>query len=204
MVTRSLLMVVAFGSFCIIRAQTTDASCLPFYQWMANSHKKSPCEVASALLGICADSYNVAALPPNTHYLGPTLKLANPCQCNTVAYSLMSACGSCQGRTFDSWSTWSANCASVSVNSFPEPIPTSVYVPGWAYLDVKTNDTFNELLAKQNANTTESTFIPPPTSTSTKPTILLLLSKTLQIRRVTRAQMPSSEALSGVWWDYPY
>lgn len=71
MVSSSLLIVVAFGVFSGASAQTTDASCLPFYQWVSgpdrirsccsdfldnqtsNSHKKSPCEVASTLLGVC-------------------------------------------------------------------------------------------------------------------------------------------------------
>lgn len=54
----------------------------------------------------CAIAYNVDALPDQTHYLGPTLALANPCQCNTVVYSLMSACGACQGRTYDSYASF--------------------------------------------------------------------------------------------------
>lgn len=43
-------------------------------------------------------AYNIAALPNNTVYLGPTIDEVNPCQCNTVVYSLMSACALCQNR----------------------------------------------------------------------------------------------------------
>ncbi|KAF5380822.1 hypothetical protein D9615_004082 [Tricholomella constricta] len=65
------------------------------------------------------------------------------------------------------WSTWSGNCPTVSVNAFPQPIPPNVFVPGWAYLDVKANDTFNETAAKLSANSTaESTALQLPTSTS--------------------------------------
>ncbi|KAH9483715.1 hypothetical protein JR316_0003191 [Psilocybe cubensis] len=137
----------------------SDASCLPFYNWTLNSHNQTPCDVASSLLAVCNNGpFPVNALPDASHYIGPTLQDANPCQCNTVTYSLMSACGACQGRTYLSWSVWSANCASVSISVYPKPIPSGVAVPGWAYLDVKS-------LARQDANLTESTAIPSPTST---------------------------------------
>ncbi|KAF5373857.1 hypothetical protein D9758_000673 [Tetrapyrgos nigripes] len=50
---------------------------------------------------------------------------------------------------------------------YPEPIPSHTFVPGWAYLDVQSQDIFNADLAKQEANSTESTALPLPTSTST-------------------------------------
>jgi len=122
--------------------------------------------VASSLLAVCNDgSYDVLALPDGTHYSGPTSTGFNPCQCSTVSYSLMSACGLCQNRTIAMWSSWSLNCPTVYVDSFPEPIPSGVSVPGWAYLDVELHDVFNQSLAMQNANITESTAVPQPTST---------------------------------------
>jgi len=66
------------------------------------------------------------------------------------------------------WSLWEINCASVSNSSFPMPLPAGLHVPGWAYLDVETSDSFNETLAFANANITESTAIPQPTKTSSK------------------------------------
>ncbi|KAF5330579.1 hypothetical protein D9619_005903 [Psilocybe cf. subviscida] len=145
----------------------SSASCLPFYSWTFNSHKKSPCEVASSLLAVCNNGpVPVDGLPTDSHYVGPTLQNANACQCNTVVYSLMSACGACQGRTYLSWSVWSANCPMVSINSYPEPIPAGVAVPGWAYLDVKATDNFDQSTAKDNANITESTAIPVQPSTT--------------------------------------
>ncbi|KDR73490.1 hypothetical protein GALMADRAFT_227940 [Galerina marginata CBS 339.88] len=158
----------------------SDASCLPFYNWTSNSHKQTPCDVASSLLAICNNGpFPVDALPESTHYLGPSLQNANPCQCSTVTYSLMSACGACQGRTYLSWSVWSANCPTVSLSSFPELIPTGVAVPGWAYLDVKANDNFDQSLAKQDANLTESTAIPSPTSSVVKSTAAKSSSSTV-------------------------
>lgn len=158
----------------------SDASCLPFYNWTSNSHKQTPCDVASSLLAICNNGpFPVDALPDSTHYLGPSLQDANPCQCSTVTYSLMSACGACQGRTYLSWSVWSANCPTVSLSSFPEPIPAGVAVPGWAYLDVQANDDFDQSLAKQDANLTESTAAPSPTSSVVKSTAAKTSSSTI-------------------------
>ncbi|KAF9527008.1 hypothetical protein CPB83DRAFT_856978 [Crepidotus variabilis] len=142
----------------------SDASCLPYYNWTFNSAKKSPCDIASSLLSVCAGSpYPVHALPDNSHYVGPTLDSANPCQCNTVVYSLMSACGACQGRSYLSWSVWTANCPMVSTG-YPESIPSGLAIPGWAYLDVKTNDNFDQSGARDHSNSTESTAVPSPTS----------------------------------------
>jgi len=164
-----LWLLPTFFTLSTLRAVSaqSNASCLPFYSWTFNSQKKSPCEVASSLLAVCNNGpVPVDGLPSDSHYLGPTTQNANACQCNTVVYSLMSACGACQGRTYLSWSVWSANCPMVSINSYPEPIPAGVAVPGWAYLDVKATDNFDQSTAKDNANITESTAIPVRPSTT--------------------------------------
>lgn len=68
-------------------------------------------------------------------YVGPTIPsdASNLCKCNTVVYSLMSACGACQGAVWFSyafslflctltrtitmttyrWNTWTHNCTAV-------------------------------------------------------------------------------------------
>ncbi|KAJ6597077.1 hypothetical protein DFH09DRAFT_111023 [Mycena vulgaris] len=147
------------------RAQTTNATCALSHKWAFNSQQQSPCVVASTLLAVCTGSYEVYALPEQWHYDGPDIQDANPCQCNTVVYSLLAECGLCQNRTATMWSIFETNCAKVSIGSFPEPIPAGLHVPGWAYLDVKANDMFNEALAEANANITESTAIPQPSQT---------------------------------------
>lgn len=45
--------------------------------------------------------YTIDPLPANTHYIGPWVADANPCECNTVTYSMISACGVCQNRTYE-------------------------------------------------------------------------------------------------------
>jgi hypothetical protein len=52
----------------------------------------------------------VNSIPVGTHYIGPSPTNATPCQCSTVTYSLVSACGGCQERNFLSWTDWAANC----------------------------------------------------------------------------------------------
>ncbi|KAG7447976.1 uncharacterized protein BT62DRAFT_745857 [Guyanagaster necrorhizus] len=148
------------------------ATCtLSSFNWTLNAVSQDPCTVASSLLGVCdGGTYDIQSLPDQSHYLGPSIDGANPCQCNTVSYSLISACAACQNRTYEQWSLWRVNCASVDIGGFPDPIPEGTHVPGWAYLDVtKTQDTFDINQAKQNANATESTFVPQPTSTTASP-----------------------------------
>ncbi|KAG7092708.1 hypothetical protein E1B28_009038 [Marasmius oreades] len=149
-------------------AQSTDATCrLASLQWAQNSAKQSPCAVASSLRGVCTGgSYTVQSLPPGSVYLGPSIDTANGCECSTVTYSLMSACALCQNGTVATWKEWSANCRTVSLSTFPSSIPSNVLVPGWAYLDVKTNDIFNPEDAKAHANEPESSALPIPTSSS--------------------------------------
>jgi len=162
----SLLIIVwLLGQNLFATAQTTNATCDVAHKWASNSQKQSPCQVASTLLAVCTGSYEVYALPDQFHYNGPDTQEANPCQCNTVVYSLLAECGLCQNRTITMWSLWETNCASVSISSFPMPIPAGLHVPGWAYLDVEVSDMFNESLAQANANITESTAVPQPSKT---------------------------------------
>ena len=45
--------------------------------------------------------FNIASLPEGSLYRGPDAGQSNLCVCNTVVYSLVSACGACQGAS--SW-----------------------------------------------------------------------------------------------------
>ncbi|KIM87187.1 hypothetical protein PILCRDRAFT_303122 [Piloderma croceum F 1598] len=134
----------------VAEAQTTSlATCLPEFDWMNDSRNQSPCVVAAYMQGACTNGeYIVQPLAPSYHYIGPTVKQDNPCQCSTVVYSLMSACGMCQNRTIEGWSAWQTNCSVVYTQQFPESIPFGINVPGWAYLDVVTKDTFSAAAAK--------------------------------------------------------
>ena len=60
--------------------------------------------------------WSTPELDPGTHYIGPTAADANACNCNTVRYSMVSACGLCQNATIISWTSWATNCTSVYIS----------------------------------------------------------------------------------------
>ncbi|PPQ89159.1 hypothetical protein CVT25_006531 [Psilocybe cyanescens] len=88
-------------------------------------------------------------------YYDPYHAKATPCMCNTVTYSLVSACGICQGQTYLYWHQWVDVCDGASTGvwlyKFPEPLPPDLDVPAWAYMDVTTTDFFHIDEAFQNA-----------------------------------------------------
>ncbi|KAG1832053.1 hypothetical protein EV424DRAFT_82267 [Suillus variegatus] len=138
-------------------AQTSSVICLSSYGWMNNSLQQNPCVVASYLESVCnGGDFSISPLPPDTHYAAPTVAEANLCECSTVTYSLVSACGACQNATYLTWSSWSYNCSSVSTQQFPDDIPSGTAVPNWAYLDV-TAAGFSLTAAQADGDTPEST-----------------------------------------------
>ena len=53
-------------------------------------------------------AYTIVSLPPGNSYAGPSgVDVSNLCKCSTVGYSLMSACGGCQGGK---WITYDSCC----------------------------------------------------------------------------------------------
>ncbi|KAJ3906828.1 hypothetical protein F5879DRAFT_987005 [Lentinula edodes] len=199
-VVRWLTTCIALAAFFELRvtAQDTDAVCtLASLQWSFNTEKQSPCAVASSLLGVCSGGdYKVVALPDtDTEYLGPSIDAANPCQCNTVVYSLMSACALCQNGTIITWSEWITNCAPI-YTTFPKLIPDGLRVPAYAYLDVETQDTFDANAAMQDANATESTALPSTTSTTSSTQSSVTVSQTSSAPASASSTTSTSESLT--------
>ncbi|KAJ4497937.1 hypothetical protein C8R41DRAFT_916962 [Lentinula lateritia] len=198
---RWLAACIALAAFFLalcVTAQDTDAVCtLASLQWSFNTEKQSPCAVASSLLGVCSGGdYKVVALPDiDTEYLGPSIDAANPCQCNTVVYSLMSACALCQNGTTITWSEWITNCAPI-YTTFPKPIPDGLRVPAYAYLDVETQDTFDANAAMQDANATESTALPSTTSTTSSTQSSVTVSQTSSAPASVSSTSSTSESLT--------
>jgi len=162
----------------VARAQTSNVTtCTPLYDWSINSKSQTPCLVAAFLESACQGPVEVNSIPEGTHYVGPLPNNATVCQCSTVTYSLISACGGCQNRTYQNWTSWAANCVRVEVGQFLQTVPTQVVVPSWAYLDVtKTNNTFNPILANLSLASSSSALpsssassIAPPSTTSVSP-----------------------------------
>src|SRR5258708_822852 len=74
---------------CAVRAfmmATCNGGCEPFFlRWRALMFDIFP-------------AYTIDPLSPGDHYLGPSAEAAyNLCKCSTIGYSLISACGACQG-----------------------------------------------------------------------------------------------------------
>jgi len=164
------LLAIATKVFVGVSAQaTSNATCQPEYNWMTNSKGQNPCLVASYLQGACNNGdWGVVELPPGTHYTGPTQDEVNACQCSTVTYSMISACGICQNGTAEGWTTWSTNCSTLYVTQFTDNIPPGTAVPAWAYLNVTIEDEFNPIAAEAEAETNlpESTGTSAPTASA--------------------------------------
>lgn len=175
----AFLLLASSGSLLAV-AQLISPLCPDSWSWSFNSLGQSPCEVASFLQGICDDGvFTIPALLPGDSYVGPTgpTDASDLCKCNTVVYSLMSACDACQDALWFSWNMWSHNCSSLDpVTTFSNLIPNGTSVPAWAFLDVTKGTGFwNPVLSYQVGDSPEVTAsesgslspLPTPTTTQT-------------------------------------
>ncbi|KAK2463070.1 hypothetical protein APHAL10511_004725 [Amanita phalloides] len=130
-------------------AQTNSATCTDStFNWSFNTKGQNPCLIAEDLAGQCDPAgFNIPPLPLNDVYFGPTVAQANACHCSSVLYSLLSACGACQDRSWIKWSQYTPNCSEVYLTVYPKQIPADTGVPHWAYLDVSVANTFNAVAA---------------------------------------------------------
>lgn len=154
-------------------AQGTNAVCNSGFDWMSNSEGQSPCLVSSWLFTPCsspADSW-VYPLSPGYHYNTPlnNAQSATPCRCNTVLFSTIAACATCQGQEdyIVPWSTYSQNCSTVYVQKYPATIPSGTSIPAWAYLDITDNNTFNPSAAQAVASQHAPDSTAPATASQT-------------------------------------
>lgn len=137
--------------------------CEASFAWMDNDEGQQPCLVAAYLIAPCLASPSSAIVlglvqglgidaytPPGPAGFYP----ASTCMCSSVTYSLLSACGICQGFTYDSWSTWIAQCPAnmVSNGQYSDTIPSVVTIPQWAFLNITTGGGFNVASAQATAN----------------------------------------------------
>ncbi|KAI0318817.1 hypothetical protein OF83DRAFT_893521 [Amylostereum chailletii] len=174
MTTRAIaLPFLAFAASVV--AQLGAPSCQSSFEWAFNSLGQSPCLVAAYAESVCnSGQFTIPSLDVGSHYTGPNGNATDPadagdlCKCNTVAYSLISACAACQNATWIQWSTWAFNCTGVAPDAvYPETIPTGTRFPHWAYLPVTGTDIFNVTTAQLDAlnnNAPESTATSGPTT----------------------------------------
>jgi len=133
------------------------------YNWTYNSLDQSPCYVAIALIEMVS-SGQAYSLPP-VSFLGQIYGLPAGATtvyfCNTVWYSLLSACALCQDGSWFTWPIYSQNCSQTYLMEYPGPIPSNTTVPTWAFLNVTaTNDNFDPAKASSLA------VAPSPTSSA--------------------------------------
>jgi len=161
----------------IVRGQSSNVpQCVDSYQWSI-TNGQTPCLVAAYLETACGTPTKVDIIPPGTHYLGPTKEEADDCRCNTVTYSLVSACGGCQDRTYVNWTTWHENCSKIYEATFPLPIPPAAAVPRWAYLNIsQTTDNFDPIAAAQIIGVSLSPTLFPATTVAKTTTVMSTIS----------------------------
>jgi len=58
------------------------------------------------------------------------------CDCNTVVYSLVMACSTCQGGIAYGWDVWSQQCDMVLISQYLGGIPQGTAIPHWAFYNV--------------------------------------------------------------------
>ncbi|KAH9928437.1 uncharacterized protein BXZ73DRAFT_102278 [Epithele typhae] len=155
-----------------VRAQVhTNATCSSDFDWMKNSKGQSPCLVTAWLWSPCffPESF-VPALAPDDLYGGPVSTAESDlCECNTVAFSTVAACGICQGRGDGvvPWSAYDKFCTeTAAVSTYPYTVPSGTEIPAWAFQDVTESNVFNVTKAKAVAASDAAV----PNSASTAPT----------------------------------
>ncbi|KAH9019596.1 hypothetical protein EDB83DRAFT_121516 [Lactarius deliciosus] len=141
--TSKSLLVACLPIFAgLASAQLVYPNCTAGWEWSYNSMGQNPCNVAAYLEATCGTGRSL--------YRGPNAGQSNLCECNTVVYSLVSACGACQGSSeWIQWSQWYINCTTVSTDgTYPNSIPAGTRIPRWAYLEVSAADTWNATAAQ--------------------------------------------------------
>ncbi|KAI0245139.1 hypothetical protein BJV78DRAFT_147273 [Lactifluus subvellereus] len=184
-----LAPLLLLSGIVVAQISAPDCSQTSQLQWIFNSLGQNPCIVAAYLLATCnGGSWSISPLDPGSWYT-VFVDDENLCLCNTVTYSLLSACGACQDDTWTTWSQYSFNCTNkMPVSSFPNPVPSGTGVPQWALLDVTLENNWNSgksfavgdspeltpgmVISPSNASSTSPTQTPTPTTPSPTPAIV--------------------------------
>ncbi|KAF8468656.1 hypothetical protein JB92DRAFT_3059041 [Gautieria morchelliformis] len=166
-----------------MNAQVTSSATCVTDTWTANQEGVSPCLVAAALQGACnAGRWNINPLPIGSQYSGPLGGQSSKCQCSTVTFSMVSACGACQEGSIATWASWKTNCSSsdISISSFPITIPAGFTVPAWAYLNVTAKGIWDptDALNSHNSSAPDSSAVSATATATVTPTSSSSLNST--------------------------
>ncbi|WRT70906.1 uncharacterized protein IL334_007905 [Kwoniella shivajii] len=168
-----------------VNSQTTNATCSKTEEtsWMFNELDESPCLVWSKIQSLCLSQNSFVNVPPlldsSYGYNLPNEK-SSICQCNSISYSLMSACASCQfsSAPLPPEKEWWESCPTYTPDGlgFNE---TVLNIPNWAW-HVWSNETFDPDVAK--------TITTPPST----PSYATTLSRTFPITSSTSSTNTTS------------
>lgn len=205
-----------FAAIFLLASRVMDAhaqqlvypTCSASWSWSFNSLGQSPCLVAAYLQGVCNNEvFTIPALAPGNSYTGPTGPgdANDLCKCNTVVYSLMSACDACQGAKWFSWNSWSRNCTTTDPpTTFSNLVPSGTSVQEWAFVDVTKEGTWDPVLAYQVGNAIEvsggqpGTLAAPATPTSTQTAVPGLSSTQLATAHAHSSSKKTAAIVGGV------
>lgn len=149
-------------SLCVVlvEAQIQVPDCLPAakanWNWTYNTLEQAPCTTAGYMAAECSDgSFTIPKLVAGNHYTGPTAD--DKCQCNSVLYSVISACAGCQKGTWLTYDQWTANCSKPpAMSTFPQSITNETRVPAWAFLNVTPSEPWDNITACNFGGSPES------------------------------------------------
>ncbi|KAI0093204.1 hypothetical protein BDY19DRAFT_922657 [Irpex rosettiformis] len=165
------LVIALISVICHVQvaAQNSTAKCKSGFDWMSNSLGQSPCLIAAYLGAECSNDPASYVIQPSVEGYYQSKASATLCNCNTVAYSLFSACAYCQtgALVYETWAKWKANCSLLippPVSQYPEDIPNGTAVPAWAYYNVTDTGFFNVTTAEAFAQQNSSEIVPPTAS----------------------------------------
>ncbi|WVW80657.1 hypothetical protein I302_102643 [Kwoniella bestiolae CBS 10118] len=141
-----------------VKGQTTNATCFSTNEnkWMFNNAGESPCAVWSKVQSLCIPQTSYINVPPlldQSYSYNLPNGGSSGCQCNTVSYSLMSACALCQypSASLPSEQDWSGNCRNYANDGLG--FDTSVLsIPAFAYHQWS-GSTFDQDQAKSSTAT---------------------------------------------------
>jgi len=116
------------------------AKCLSGWEWNQNSLGQDPCWVSTILDANCRNqpNYTRPKVGSGQYYIPPKKATAGDlsCDCDTVMYSLVMACSTCQTGIAYGWDLWVKQCDTVLISDYSGVIPKGTAIPHWAYYNV--------------------------------------------------------------------
>ncbi|KAH9052234.1 hypothetical protein EDB87DRAFT_566831 [Lactarius vividus] len=141
-----LTSLVLFAASDFAAAQINAPDCSSSWDWTSNTLGQSVCMVTAYMLATCNSSvFTVNPLTSEEAY-GYMLDESDfeRCECNVIAYNLLSACEACQRAKGSTWEWYSGNCpVGIDPLPFPNPVPSGTSLPQWALVDSTRTNNWN-------------------------------------------------------------